>query len=56
MATENDTTAVVDLEVDWFLGLPLLLQFGVPHSRLPGVGTRGCAGVEQTLRDKLERR
>src|SRR5271154_6454328 len=45
MATGDDTTAVVDLEVDWFLGLLLLLKFRVPHSRLPGVGRRGCATV-----------
>jgi len=36
--------------------LLLRLQFRVPHSRPPGVGTRGCAAVAQAKRDKLERR
>jgi hypothetical protein len=55
MATGDDTTAVVDVEVDWFLGLLLFLQFRVPQSRLPGVGRRGCATVARAMSNKLER-
>ncbi len=50
--TDDNTTTVVDLEVDWFLGLPLILHFRVPHSRR----RRGCATVAQAMPDKLERR
>jgi hypothetical protein len=32
------------------------LNFRVPHSRLPGVGRRGCATVTQAMRDKRRRR
>src|SRR5277367_2074633 len=56
MATVDGTTAAVDLEVDWFLALLLFLQFRVPHSRLPGVGRRGCATVARAMGNKLERR
>ena len=52
MATVDHTTVVVDVEVDWLLGLLLLLPFRVPHSRR----RRGCATVAQTMRNKLERR
>src|ERR1700722_1918057 len=56
MTTPRDTTSVVEVEVDCFSGLPLLLRFPLPHSRLSGVGRRGCATVAQAMRNKLERR
>ena len=54
--TDDDTTTVVDVEVDLVLSLLLHLHFWVPHSRLPGVGRRGCATAARTMRNKLERR
>jgi len=56
MATGDDTTAAVNLEVNWFLALLLLLQFRVPHARLPGAGRRGCATAARAMGNRLERR
>ena len=52
----DDTSAVLDVEVEWFLRLPLLLNLRVPHFRLPAVGRRECATVAQAMRNKRERR
>src|SRR5277367_2303497 len=56
IVTNDDSTAAVDVEVHWFLGLPLPLNLRAPHSRRPGVGRRGCATVARALLNKRERR